>query len=62
MKVGLLRASMGSGIESVLKSLGYPDGSAREIAASWTVGEKSMKNEVARVLRKAQLDDGRRDG
>jgi hypothetical protein len=55
MKVGLLRASMGSGIESVMKSLGYLPSSAREIAAGWAAGEKSAKNEVARALRKAQL-------
>ena len=55
MKVGLLRASMGSGIESVMRSLGYNPVSAREIAAGWAAGEKSAKNEVARALRKAQL-------
>src|SRR5580658_2197214 len=55
MKVGLLRASMGSGIESVVRSLGYNPVSAREIAAGWAAGEKSAKNEVARALRKAQL-------
>ena len=59
MKVGLRRASMGSGIESVMRSLGYnpgySPGSAREIAAGWAAGEKSAKNEVARALRKAQL-------
>ena len=41
MKVGLLRASMGSGIESVMRSLGYNPVSAGEIAASWAAGEKS---------------------
>ena len=55
MKVGLLRASMGSGIESVMRSLGYNPVSAREIAAGWAAGEKSAKNEVARALQKAQL-------
>ena len=59
MKVGLLRASMGSGIESVMRSLGYTGGyspgSAKGIAAGWAAGEKSAKNEVASALRKAQL-------
>jgi hypothetical protein len=55
MKVGLLRASMGSGIESVMRSLGYNPVSAGEIAASWAAGEKSAKNEVAGTLQKAQL-------
>jgi hypothetical protein len=55
MKVGLLRASMGSGIESVMRSLGYNPVSAREIAAGWAAGEKSAKNEVAGTLQKAQL-------
>jgi hypothetical protein len=55
MKVGLLRASMGSGMESVMRSLGYNPFSAREIAASWAAGEKSAKNEVAGALRKAKL-------
>ena len=55
MKVGLLRASMGSGIESVMRSLGYNPVSAREIGTSWAAGEKSAKNEVAAALKKAQL-------
>ena len=55
MKVGLLRASIGSGIESVMRSLGYNPVSAREIAAGWAAGEKSAKNEVAGALQKAQL-------
>ena len=46
---------MGSGIESVMRSLGYNPVSAREIAAGWAAGEKSAKNEVARALRNAQL-------
>ncbi len=55
MKVGLLRASMGSGIESVMRSLGYNPVSAGEIAAGWAAGEKGAKNEVAGALQKAQL-------
>ena len=46
---------MGSGIESVMRSLGYNPVSASEIAAGWAAGEKSAKNEVARTLQKAQL-------
>jgi hypothetical protein len=55
MKVGLLRASMDRGIESVMRSLGYNPVSAGELAAGWASGEKSAKNEVAGALRKAQL-------
>jgi hypothetical protein len=55
MKVGLLRASVGSGIERVMRSLGYDLISAREIAANWAAGEKSAKNEVTAALKKAQL-------
>jgi hypothetical protein len=55
MKVGLLRASMGSGIERVMRSLGYNFVSAGEIATSWAAGEKTAKNEVAAALKKAQL-------
>ena len=55
MKVGLLRASMGKGIESVMRSLGYNPVSATELAAGWASGEKSAKNEVAGTLQKAQL-------
>jgi hypothetical protein len=55
MKVGLLRASMGRGIESVMRSLGYNPVSAGELAAGWASGEKSAKNEVAGTLQKAQL-------
>jgi hypothetical protein len=55
MKVGLLRASIGRGIESVMRSLGYNPVSARELAVGWASGEKSAKNEVAGTLQKAQL-------
>jgi hypothetical protein len=55
MKVGLLRASMGSGIERVMRSLGYNFVSAGEIAKSWAAGDKTAKNEVAVALKKAQL-------
>lgn len=55
MKVGLLRASMGSGIRRVMSSLGYKLVSAGEIATSWAAGEKTAKNEVAAALKKAQL-------
>jgi hypothetical protein len=55
MKVGLLRASMGSAIEGVMRSLGYNPVSASEIAVGWAAGEKSAKNEVADALQKAQL-------
>src|SRR5260370_20062246 len=59
LKVGILRASVGGGIRSVMDSLGYDEregyGSSRELAASWTAGEKSAKKEVAVVLEKAQL-------
>ena len=55
MKVGLLRASMGTGIESIMRGLGYNPVAAGELAAGWASGEKSAKNEVARALRKAQL-------
>jgi hypothetical protein len=55
MKAGLLRVSMGSGIERVIKTRGCLPSSAREIAGSWTAGEKSTKNEVARQLQKTQL-------
>ncbi len=55
MKVGLLRASMGSGIRRVMSSLGYNAVSAVEIATRWAAGEKTAKNEVAAALKKAQL-------
>jgi protein-tyrosine-phosphatase len=55
MKVGLLRASMGSGIRRVMGSLGYIVVSAGEVATSWAAGEKTAKNEVAAALKKAQL-------
>jgi hypothetical protein len=55
LKAGLLRVSIGSGIQPVMRSLGYNFVSAREIATSWAAGEKSAKNEVAAALKKAQL-------
>jgi hypothetical protein len=55
MKVGLLRASMGSGIERIMRSLGYNFVSAGEIAKSWAAGEKTAKNEVSAAMKKAQL-------
>jgi len=55
MKVGLLRASMGRGIESIMRGLGYNPVAAGKLAAGWASGEKSAKNEVAGTLQKAQL-------
>jgi hypothetical protein len=55
MKGGLVRAAIGSGIERVMRSLGYSPLPARQIATSWAAGEKSAKNEVAATLKKAQL-------
>ena len=59
LKAGLLRASVGSGVTSVMADLGYVErkgfGSARRLGQSWAAGDKSAKNEVEGVLQKAQL-------
>src|SRR5271166_376781 len=59
LKAGLLRASVGGGVERVIRSLGYNDrkgyGYSREVGASWAAGEKRAHDEVAAVLQKAQL-------
>jgi hypothetical protein len=43
MKVGLLRASIGSGIERVMRNVGYNLIAAGEIATSWAPGEKARR-------------------
>jgi recombination DNA repair RAD52 pathway protein len=54
-----LRTSIGSGIDTVMVSLGYDErkgyGSAERLGESWAAGDKSAKNEVAGILQKAQL-------
>ena len=55
MKVGLLKASMGSGIKKVMTSLGHDFVSGGDIGTRWTAGEKNAKNEVAAALKKAEL-------
>jgi hypothetical protein len=58
MKVGLLRASMGRGIESVMRSLGYNPVSAREIARRLGRRRKNAKNEVADTLQRLSNTKG----
>jgi hypothetical protein len=59
LKAGLLRASSGGGIFKVMHSLGYNErkgyGAATALGARWASGEKSARDEVAAVLKKAQL-------
>ncbi len=59
LKAGLLRASMGSGIESVMRSLGYNPGYTpvlpKKLPPAGPPERKRAKNEVARALQKAQL-------
>jgi len=55
MKSGLLRASIGVGIERVMRSLGKVYKDANELGRSWAAGEKRAHVEVAAALRKAQL-------
>jgi hypothetical protein len=59
VKAGLLRTSIGSGIKTVMVSLGYDElkgyGSAEGLGQNWAAGDKSAKNEVAGILQKAQL-------
>ena len=55
MKSGLLRASIGVGIERVMRSLGKGYIHAGELAPRWAAGEKRAQDEVATALQKAQL-------
>ena len=58
-KVGILKASMNTGVEEVLKALS-PDpemlfGRFRGLSSRWMAGDKSARKEVEAALHKAQL-------
>jgi len=59
LKAGILRASIGTGVSTVMESLGHDErrgyGAAGELGARWAARETRAQNEVARALEKAQL-------
>ncbi len=59
-KAGILKASMNTGVEGVLKALGFDQSMesrayARELSGRWMAGDKSARKEVEAALHKAQL-------
>jgi hypothetical protein len=57
-KVGILRASMGKGLEKILERLGHSGGlpyKYTQLSQSWAAGDKTVQEEVARALNAAGL-------
>jgi hypothetical protein len=55
VKAGILRASMGVGVQQVLTSVGRGYAEANKLGDSWAAGDGSARNHVDVILKKAGL-------
>lgn len=55
VKAGILRASMGAGVEQALAEVGYSDLEEDTLSESWAAGDANARKEVDAILAKAGL-------
>ena len=55
VKAGILRASMGAGVEQTLAELGYPDLEMGSLSEKWAAGDANARKEVDAILADAGL-------
>ncbi len=57
-KNGILRASMGAGVNGVLASLGHEFFESKQLSKDWAAGDRNARKDVVAILRKAGLTMG----
>jgi hypothetical protein len=55
IKTGMLRASMGAGVDRVLDGVGYSYTESKSLSQNWAAGDESARKKVESILAKAGL-------